>query len=261
MIDEFITHLIDNIFPHQEDVNADEKLFWESHWTKMIKYYEKNGEIFEIHNQWDFYCNQYLHKHYQSIVRDFKNLLCLECGCGGGYESALMAKDGARVTILDYSKKAIEYAKIVSKQIGVMSKVEFINSDILNFSSENKYDVTWNCGVIEHYQENEIIKIINKMILNVKEKGSIIITVPNLISPQSIYWMLKEGKGSERYISQKKLIKLLKMLGLKNVYARTMNYWLPSCFSYKWAIKISKMSLVNKIRFLPWLFTVVGSKI
>jgi len=107
MIDEMLTKLINFIFPHQKDYGGNEKLYWDSYWNKMIDYYKKYDEIFEIRDKWDFYCNEALHSHYKAIVKetlgkDFKNLKCIEAGCGGGYESALMARDGAEVTVLDY---------------------------------------------------------------------------------------------------------------------------------------------------------------
>jgi len=43
-----------------------------------------------------------------------------------------------------------------------------------------------------------------------KNNGLIIITIPNLLSPQSIYWMLTAGKSSEKYISHGKLKALMK---------------------------------------------------
>ena len=63
MIDRWLTKLIDFIFPHQKDKDFDgnEKLFWNNHWNKMIDYYKKYDEIFEIKNKWE--------KHYTLIIR------------------------------------------------------------------------------------------------------------------------------------------------------------------------------------------------
>lgn len=260
MIDESLTKIIDFVFPHQEGSKCNEKAFWDNHWNKMIEYYKKYGEIFEIKDKWDFYCNEALHNHYKSIVGSFEKLSCIECGCGGGYESALMAKEGAKVTILDYSEKALEYAKMVSSRVGVLEKIRFINEDFFNLIPHSKYDLAWNCGVIEHYQDDEITKIIKKMASFVKKDGIVIITVPNLFSPQSIYWMLKEGKGSEKYLSHKKLKILMEKAGLKNVQLKTFNYWLPSFLPYSWAVKTSQYRVLSNLKYLTWLFSGVGIK-
>lgn len=256
-MNDLLTKIIDFVFPHQSNFE-NEKIFWDNHWDKMIQYYKKHGKIFEINNKWDFYCNDALHRHYKSIVKDFNNLRCIECGSGGGYESALMARDGASVTILDYSKKAIDYARIVSQEVGVLNKVKFVCEDIFDFQPDHQYDLAWNCGVAEHYQDEKIIEMIEKMKSWVKSNGLVIITVPNLLSPQSIYWMMSSGKGSERYISHKRLVSLMKTAGLQNVSVRTLNYWLPSFLPFTWAVKTSKWRFLNRLRFLAWLFSGIG---
>lgn len=259
-MDDLLKKFIDFISLRQNNVKKDEKSSWENNWIKMIQYYKENKEIFEIDNKWDFYCNEALHNHYNSIVKSFKNLSCIEYGCGGGYESALMAKEGAIVTVLDYSKKALEYAKIVSRRLGVIDKIKFIYKDIFNFNPNNSYDLAWSCGVIEHYKDNVIISMIKKMASSVKEGGLVIITVPNLLSPQSIYWMIRGGKGSERYLSHKKLMVLIKKAGLKEVKITSLNYWLPSFLPYDWAIKTSRFKIISNLKCLAWLFSGVGVK-
>jgi len=195
------------------------------------------------------------------LNKDFKNLKCIECGCGGGYESALMARDGAEVTVLDYSEKAIEYAKIVNQRMGILNKIKFVKSDIFDFCINEKHDLVWNCGLIEHYQDNEIVQMIKKMMDLAKNNGLIVITIPNLLSPQSIYWMLATGKSSEKYISHRKLKTLMKRSGLKYVEIKNFHYWLPACLPAEWAVKISKNKLLNNLKILCWLFSGIGLKI
>lgn len=261
MIDDFLTKTINFIFPTKNNGRADqEEILWNNYWRDMIKYFQDHGEIFEINNKWDFYCNEALHSHYKSIVKDFKKFSCIECGCGGGYESAMMATDGANVNVLDYSSEALRYAKIVSQRLGVENKIKFINNDVFDFYSNDLYDLAWNCGVIEHYKDEKIVLIIRKMKSLIKNGGKIAITIPNLLSPQSIHWMLTKGKKSERYISHKKLINIMRNAGLKNVEIVMLNYWLPSFLPYNWAVKISKLKYLNKIKYLPWLFTGIGIK-
>lgn len=260
MINGWLTTIIDFVFPHHEVLRNGEKAFWDNHWSRMIQYYKNHGEIFEINDKWDFCCNAALHNHYKSMIKNFRKLSCIECGCGGGYESTLLIKEGGKITILDYSEKALEYAKIVRQRMGGSNTIEFIQEDILSFVPTRKYDLAWNCGVIEHYQDNEIIKIIEKMTSFVKRGGLVVITVPNLLSPQSIYWTLKEGKGSERYLSHRKLKVLMTKAGLKNIQIKNLHYWLPSFLPYTWAIKISEFKILNNIKYLTWLFSGIGIK-
>ena len=70
--------------------------------------------------------------------------------------------------------------------------------------------------------------------------------------------MLKDGKGSEKYLSHRKLKVLMKKAGLKNVQIKNLNYWLPSFLPYSWAIKTSKYKILNNLKCLTWLFSGVG---
>ena len=258
-MDDLLTKIINFIFPHQNILEQGEEIFWNHHWDGMIEYYKKNKEIFEIKNKWDFYCNKELHNHYKGLVGGFKNLRCIECGSGGGYESSLMALDLADVTILDYSQKALEYARIVATRLNTIDKIKFFRKDIKELEDEAIYDIAWNCGVIEHYQDNEIIAMIKKMSFSVKKKGLVIVTIPNLLSPQSIYWILKTGKGSERYLSHKKMKILMEKTGLVDIRIEPLNYWLPSFLPAKWAYKTRNFRMTKIIKNLPWLFSAIGT--
>ena len=43
----------------------------------------------------------------------FAGLNCIEIGAGSGHYSMLFARRGANVTLLDYSKKALEFCQVV----------------------------------------------------------------------------------------------------------------------------------------------------
>lgn len=256
MLSNFVTQTIDFISPHHKDFQNNERAFWDSHWKKMSEYYKKNGEIFEINDPWDFNCNKALHHHYRSIIGDFKDLSCIECGCGGGFESALMAKDGARASVLDYSKEAISYAKLVNSRVVKENKINFVNKNIFDYHPSIKYDLAWNCGVIEHYSDKDIVAVLRKMRSLTKKGGQIVTTIPNLLSPQAIYWMLTEGKTSERYFTRNKITKLFLKAGLKKIKITNFSFWLPAIFPYEWAIKLSKLATINRLNPLVWLFSI-----
>ncbi|MBU2101474.1 methyltransferase domain-containing protein [Patescibacteria group bacterium] len=255
-----LTRIIDFIFPHQKDIKLGDERFWDLHWDKMNRYFKKHGEIFEINDKWDFHCNDALHEHYKSIIGSPKDLKIIECGCGGGYEGSLMARDGGNIVVMDYSSKALDYAKLVSERLKVKEKIKFIEANLLDFKTNDKYNIAWNCGVIEHYDDKGAIALIKSMMSMVETGGQVLITIPSLLSPQSLYWMITEGKGSERYITRRKLIKLMETAGLKNVKIETFSYWLPSFLPHKWAIKLSKAKFFRTSA-LSWLFTGVGTKI
>ena len=60
-------------------------------------------------------------------------------GCGPGLYANRLARVGANVTGIDFSKRSIEHARNDAKEAGL--KVEYLNQDYLEFSTENRYDI------------------------------------------------------------------------------------------------------------------------
>lgn len=109
----------------------------------------------------------------------FQNLKVIEIGSGFGTYAALMAEEGAEVTILDYSDIAIERARNFFKRNKISA--EFIKQDALSLSTEllNKYDISMSFGLAEHFRNSDRIKI-NKVHFDLlKEGGIALISVPN----------------------------------------------------------------------------------
>jgi 2-polyprenyl-3-methyl-5-hydroxy-6-metoxy-1,4-benzoquinol methylase len=257
-MENLITKLIDLFFRHNYKNGQAEQRCWENFWqNKKVDFFKKN-EIFEINNLWDFNCNLALHQHYKNIVKCIKKKSFLECGSGSGFESCLMSKDGGDVSVIDYSKSSIDYAKIVAQKTNQIDKIKFIQKDFRQYEPMERFDIVWNCGVIEHYNEKQSVLLISKMKDLTRSGGKVLITVPNLLSPQSLYWSIFSGKGSENYLSHRKLKTIMERAGLTNVKIVNFHYWLPSFLSYKWAIKTSQIKLFNNQKIFTWLFTGVG---
>ena len=60
-------------------------------------------------------------------------------GCGPGLYSSRLAKLGARVTGIDFSKRSIEYAEIIAKKENL--SVRYINENYLNFETNDEFDL------------------------------------------------------------------------------------------------------------------------
>lgn len=150
----------------------------------------------------------------------FNNLKVIEIGAGIGMNAALMAKRGAKVTILDYSENAIMKAREFFK-INSLS-AEFIKQDALSLPSDllDKHDISMSFGLTEHFRGAERIKI-NKAHFDVLRKGGIaFISVPNKYNlPYRIYKFIAERTGrwtvGEEYpYSRKELINICKQIGI-----------------------------------------------
>ena len=60
-------------------------------------------------------------------------------GCGPGLYAARLAKRGANVTGIDFSKRSIDYAKDVAA--GEQLKITYVHQDYLQFETEDRFDL------------------------------------------------------------------------------------------------------------------------
>ncbi|WP_163882598.1 glycosyltransferase [Paenibacillus favisporus] len=108
-----------------------------------------------------------------------------ELGCGSGHLSAVLAQSGFDVSLLDFSPVALEKAKNTFEVLGLNG--EFIQGDLLDIEliSDEEYDVAWNSGVMEHFDETSLSKAFES-ISKINAKFYVFI-VPN---PNSIPYLL-----------------------------------------------------------------------
>jgi len=60
-------------------------------------------------------------------------------GCGPGLYANRLAKLGASVTGIDFSKRSIEHARMVAAQAGLTAV--YVNQNYLDFETENRFDI------------------------------------------------------------------------------------------------------------------------
>jgi 2-polyprenyl-3-methyl-5-hydroxy-6-metoxy-1,4-benzoquinol methylase len=157
----------------------------------------------------------------EKIFGSFSGLKVIEIGAGAGTYAALMARQGAEVTILDYSVKALDKAKIFFERNQV--KANFILQDALNLPSGllGKYDVSMSFGLTEHFLGEQRLSI-NLAHFNVLRPGGItFISVPNKYSPPyRIYKFVAQltGKwlvGEEYPYSRRELFAICRKLKIE----------------------------------------------
>ena len=86
--------------------------------------------------------------------RPLQDKSVLDIGCGSGRISFLLAKEGARVTGIDYARGMIELAKKYQQQLKVVDTVEFICSDFMSdFPDDKKYDISIAIGVFDYIKD------------------------------------------------------------------------------------------------------------
>ncbi|MFZ1946609.1 MAG: methyltransferase domain-containing protein [bacterium] len=101
----------------------------------------------------------------------------LEVGSGTGLVSLALARRGAKVTLCDISPAALEFSRTAFARAG--SEGETVQGSILDLPFEDgAFDVTWNAGVIEHFEGAEQLRALREMLRVTKPDGRIVVAVP-----------------------------------------------------------------------------------
>ncbi len=108
----------------------------------------------------------------KKLARKCKIKNICEIGCGVGILSYRLGRKGFNVDAFDLDKDAINLAKKYSKN----KNVNFFSENILNLSTNKKYDLILVIEVLEHIKNDvQAIKNINKML---SQKSFVLLTVP-----------------------------------------------------------------------------------
>lgn len=147
---------------------------------------------------WDKVAEQYpieiddaerkLAEHIRSIIEQngiLPGSKILELGCGSGHLSACLAQRGYEVTLVDYSFVSLEKAKLTFEKYALTA--EFVLADMFDLESlyGKKYDLVWNSGVMEHFDDESLLNAL----VSIKKLGApkFLFLVPN---PDSIAYLL-----------------------------------------------------------------------
>jgi 2-polyprenyl-3-methyl-5-hydroxy-6-metoxy-1,4-benzoquinol methylase len=190
---------------------------WDAIWTSVSKK-EEDYKIKAEENsiQW-----QRIEKIILNQFGSFKGLKTIEIGAGSGTNSLLFAMRGADVTVLDFSKKALERSKTFFGRRGI--KVNTILCDALNLDKNlfKKYDVSMSFGVVEHFEGENRTKVNLAHFKVLKKNGLALICLPNSANlPYMIWKFLSQATGKWKWgteipFSRKELREFIKPLNKK----------------------------------------------
>ena len=111
-----------------------------------------------------------------NIGRGFK---IADFGCGPGLYAARLAKRGANVTGIDFSKRSIEYAKEVAAREQL--KINYVNQNYLEFETEDQFDlvlmIMCDFCALSPTQRKGILSKFHKIL---KPSGSVLLDVYSL---------------------------------------------------------------------------------
>ena len=179
-----------------------------THWEH---YWENKKEVGEVYSNGDRVVIQIL----QSIQVKHKRIL--EVGAGTGRDGFRLADAGAHVFLLDYSDCSLAFMK---KQIQENGKTVYLikaDAQALPFRFEC-FDVVYHQGLLEHFQNPEILLRENHRVLN--KKGICLVDVPQ---KYHIYTVIKHVlmvlhmwfAGWETEFSVRRLRQLIQDVGFR----------------------------------------------
>ncbi len=151
----------------------------------------------------------------------FEDLDVIEIGAGAGTNAALFATLGSRVSVLDYSEKALERSRVFFERNRISAKE--IHADALDLPTDlrGSFDVSMSFGLAEHFIGEERIRIIESHLDVLRPGGVTFISVPNKANPPyRLYKLLTErtslwNVGEEYPFSRREFESICGRLGVR----------------------------------------------
>lgn len=114
------------------------------------------------------------------VFPDFMDMIAgkeiLDFGCGAGYQSIALAKNGAKYVLgIEIDQSAIKHSSDLARKFSLEEKVEF--KDNLEEHLKGRFDMVISQNSMEHFEEP--LKILNLMKSALNQYGILIITFGN----------------------------------------------------------------------------------
>ncbi|MBU1084263.1 MAG: class I SAM-dependent methyltransferase [Candidatus Omnitrophota bacterium] len=140
--------------------------YFEKEYQDFNSSYKQPGELKDVIRRLSFRFNKKALDGRLNALLDLagenvKGKSMLDVGCGPGFYSIELAKKGAKVTGLDYSKGMIDAARRNAAEAGV--GVDFKHGDYLEEEGHPAFDCVFATGVIEYVDPREQRNFIRKM--------------------------------------------------------------------------------------------------
>ncbi|MHA1302289.1 MAG: class I SAM-dependent methyltransferase [Candidatus Heimdallarchaeaceae archaeon] len=155
------TKIYSGPIPEEEIMYEDSKLRWEENSAIWINHYELSTEKDEGDINRQLIIDPALLKQ----LGDVKGLKILDAGCGNGYFSRKLARRGAEVVGVDYSKTFIEHCINVESQTLLGCKFYQSSLTDLSFLNSNSFDIVIsNVVFVDVLNYKQAFKEINRVL-------------------------------------------------------------------------------------------------
>ena len=167
-----------------------------SHLNAMIRQRRNRKNIYSTEAYWDskartlqgtsvsMWPNRCLNRLYEreeeDVIRryfgDIEGSVLLDLGCGTGRFSRRFAAQGARVTGVDFSSRALEIAKRQSSG----DNPAYRHGSVVGLTEENAYDVvfTWGVLTVACSDKDQLLDALIRMRKALREHGRLLLTEP-----------------------------------------------------------------------------------
>ena len=160
-----------------------------------------------------------------------QGLRTIELGSGRGDLSALLARNGARVTLLDSSARALRQASHRFDRLGLTASYHL--GDITGSLDpwRGQFDVALSSGVIEHFGGSDRTRVVLAHHDVLRPGGMAIISVPNAwCIPYRLWKSYLERRGWWPYglelpYTERELVRRARRIGFERIEARCMGFW------------------------------------
>jgi len=158
----------------------------------------KIGDTRWVHGSVDQLINTFSHQ----LLREVESPKLLDAGCGNGWISIHLAKQGISVTGIDSSKIAIKQAREKAKQ-AKLKNVHFKVGDALDFSfARYNFDAVLDRGLLHHQPKKEWGRYKRGLTRVLKKDGLFYLHVFSDKSVKEYYSLEKVGRRWHRRFSK-----------------------------------------------------------
>jgi len=109
------------------------------------------------------------------VIND--NDVCGDFACGTGYGSIMMAKKASKVFGIDINSEVISQ---ITERYKSVKNVSFSDKNLLTLDYSNFFDTIVSFETIEHFKEEDIIKLLQLFSTALKSNGKLIFSTPYL---------------------------------------------------------------------------------
>lgn len=145
--------------------------------------------------------------------------VCGDFACGTGYGSMMLAEIARQVIGADLHAEVIESIKERYKK---STNVEFVNANLLDLQYSAAFDKIISFETIEHFSEEDILKLLTVYRRALKPGGQILFSTPYMQPDTEA--ALKMGFHFTYHIDEKKIESWLRKTGFRSVFYKYQNY-------------------------------------